>query len=129
VIYLDVEDLLHIAERMLPTVEVHDLGLLEAAAARPHASAYGRHAYRSIHAKAAAILHSLARNHPLVDGNKRLALAATLAFYGLNGLLPTMTNEQAYELIIAVAVAVDELDEVADIAQLLRGSTKKRIRH
>jgi death on curing protein len=126
VIYLDVEDLLHIAARTLPVVQVRDLGLLEAAAARAGASAHGRDAYPTVHAKAAAMLHSLARNHPLVDGNKRLSLAATLAFYGLNGLRLTMTNDQAYELVIAVAVG--ELDDVDVIAQRLAGSTRRRPR-
>jgi death-on-curing protein len=126
VIYLDVEDLLHVAARTLPVVQVRDLGLLEAAAARAQASAYGRDAYPTVHAKAAAVLHSLARNHPLVDGNKRLALAATLAFYGLNGLRLTITNDEAYELVIAVAVG--ELDDVDVIAQRLAGSIRRRRR-
>ncbi len=123
-IYLDVEDLLHIADRTLPAVQVRDLGLLEAAAARPRASAYGHDAYPTVHAKAAAVLHSLAPNHPLVDGNKRLALAATLAFFGLNGLRLTMTNDRAYELVIAVAVG--DLDDVDAIAQRLAKSTRPR---
>jgi hypothetical protein len=77
------ESLLHVAERALgATPQVRDHGLLESALARPRASALGRDAYPTIHEKAAALLHSIARNHALVDGNKRLALAATLAFYG-----------------------------------------------
>jgi death-on-curing protein len=128
VIYLNVDDLLHIADRTLAgNVQVRDLGLLQAAVARPRASAFGPDAYPSIHAKAAALLHSLARNHPLIDGNKRLALAATLAFYGLNGLRLTMTNDQAYELVIAVAVG--ELDDVDDIANLLAASAQPRDMH
>ena len=123
-IYLDVEDLLHVASRSLAVVEIRDLGLLEAAAARPRASAFGKEAYPSIHAKAASLLHSLARNHPLIDGNKRLALAATLAFYGVNGFRLTLTNDQAYELVIAVAVG--ELDDVGVIAKRLGASTRRR---
>ena len=82
-IFLDHEDLLHIAERALgvPAV-VRDHGLLESALGRPRATAFGVDAYPGIHEKAAALLHSLTRNHALVDGNKRLALAATIAFYG-----------------------------------------------
>jgi death-on-curing protein len=41
---------------------------------------FGADAYPDLDAKAAALLHSLARNHALVDGNRRLALAAVLAF-------------------------------------------------
>ena len=79
-ILLSTEDLLHIAERTLEEVLLRDLGLLEAAAARPATTAFGELAYPSIHEKAAALLHSVARNHALVDGNKRLSLAAVIAF-------------------------------------------------
>lgn len=113
-IHLDVDDLIHIAGRVLPAVELRDAGLLESAAARPGASAFGEDAYPSLHAKAAALLHSIARNHALVDGNKRLSLAAVIAFYGVNGHRLTMTNDQAYELIMLVASG--QIDDVADIA-------------
>jgi death on curing protein len=125
-IFLDIEDLLHIADRAIPGFQIRDLGLLEAAAARPQASAFGRDAYPSIHTKAAALLHSIARNHPLVDGNKRLSFAAILAFYGLNGLRLTLTNDEAYDLVIAVAVG--ELGEVDVIAERLAKSTRKQQR-
>jgi death on curing protein len=70
VIYLDIEDLLHIAERTIGNVEVRDLGLLESAAARPQASAFGEDAYPLGLEKATALIHSIARNRALVDGNK-----------------------------------------------------------
>ncbi len=120
-IFLDLEDLLHVARRTLGDVEIRDVGLLESASARPRYTAFGEDAYPSIHLKAAAMLHSIARNHPLVDGNKRLALAATIAFYGLNGLRLTMSNDEAYELIMAVAAG--ELDDVGGIADRLESST------
>jgi death-on-curing protein len=125
VIYLDLDDLLHVAARTLGSVEVRDAGLLESALARPRSSAFGEEAYPSIHAKAAALLHSLARNHALVDGNKRLALAATIAFYGLNGMRLTLTNDEAYDLVIAVA-AGDINDVEAIAAQLKAGTTTWR---
>ena len=85
-IYLDLEDLLHIARRTLAVKPiVGDHALLESGLARPRASAFGQDAYETFAQKAAALLHSLARNHALVDGNKRLALAATIAFVGVNG--------------------------------------------
>jgi death-on-curing protein len=124
VIYLDVEELLYVAGRAVGDVQVRDAGLLHAAAARPRASAFGVDAYPSIHEKAAALLHGLARNHPLVDGNKRLALGALLAFYGLNGFQLTMTNNQAYDLVIAVAVG--ELHDVGEIARQLEGAVRPR---
>jgi death-on-curing protein len=122
VIFLDLESLLHVARRTLGTEpEVRDFGLLESALARPQASALVNHAYPGIHEKAAALLHSLARNHGLVDGNKRLALAATLAFYGMNGVRLTFTNDQAYDFVMAVAAG--DLDDVAAIADVLEGNT------
>jgi death-on-curing protein len=126
VIYLDLEDLLHIATRVLRSEpDVRDYGLLEAALARPRASAFGEDAYPSIHAKAAALMHSLARNHALIDGNKRLALAATIAFYGLNGLRVTLTNDEAYDL--TMSVAAGGIDDVAEIARRLERAATERV--
>ena len=123
-IYLDVEDLLHVAERILGNVEMRDVGLLESVAARPRAGAFSADAYPTIHEKAASLIHSIARNHALVDGNKRLALAGGIAFLGVNGVRPTMSEDEAYELIIAIAAG--ELDDVQDIATVLRRHTKPR---
>ena len=79
---------------------------------------------RDLDAKAAALLHSIARNHALIDGNKRLALAAVIAFYGLNGRRLTLTNDQAYDLVISVAAG--QLDNVDDIAAVLQHATQPR---
>lgn len=125
-IYLDLGDVLHVAERTVQHVVIRDVGLLQSAAARPQSTAFGNEAYPTLHAKAAALLHSLARNHPLVDGNKRLALAATIAFYGVSGFRLTFTNDQAYELIIAVASG--RLDDVNAISDQLAAKTTKRKR-
>jgi death-on-curing protein len=125
VIFLDLDELLYIAQRTLgDDPAVRDYGLLESALARPRASAFGEDAYDGIHDKAAALLHSLARNHALIDGNKRLALAAVIAFYGMNGLRLTLTNDEAYRLVVSVATG--ELCEIADIGQLLEHGTARR---
>lgn len=123
-IYLDLDDLLHIAARVLPSVDVRDLGLLESALARPRAIAFGADAYPDPHTKATALLHSIARNHGLVDGNKRLALAATVAFLGVNGIQLTLTNDQAYDLVMAVAAG--QLDAIDTIAANLRDGSRPR---
>jgi death on curing protein len=125
VIFLDLEELLYVARRALGSEpEVRDHGLLDSALARPRAAAFGQDVYPGIHEKAAALLHSLARNHALVDGNKRLALAATIAFYGVNGMRLTLTNDQAYDLIIEVASG--KLDDVKAIASTLQRHTEHR---
>jgi death-on-curing protein len=121
VIYLDLEDLLHVAQRTLGDVQMRDPGLLESAATRPRSTAFGDDAYPSVHDKAASLLHSIARNHPLVDGNKRLALAATIAFYGVNGIRLTLSNDEAYDLVMSVAAG--QLDDVEPIAERLRAGT------
>ena len=117
-IYLTLPELLHVAERTLGgRPQVRDIGLLESALARPQATAFGSDAYPDLDAKAAALLHSLARNHALVDGNKRLALAGVIAFHGVNGRRLTLTNDEAYDLVMAVADGT--LDAVEQIATRL----------
>lgn len=124
-IFLDLDELLYVAERALGSLpEVRDHGLLQSALARPQATAFGDEAYADIHHKAAALLHSLARNHALVDGNKRLALAAVVAFYAINGLRVTLTNDEAYDLVMSVAAG--SLVEVAEIGSLLEAGTEPR---
>lgn len=124
-IYLTLPELMHVAERTLGgVVEIRDRGLLFSALARPQATVFGDEAYLEVEEKAAALLHSIARNYALVDGNKRLALAATIAFLGMNGRRLTLTNEEAYELVMSVANG--ELDDVADIAQRLRDGSRQR---
>jgi death on curing protein len=124
VIFLDLDDLLHIATRTLGAEpRVRDHGLLESALARPRAIAFGEDAYPSVHEKAAALLHSLARNHALIDGNKRLALAATIAFCAINGVLLTLTNDEAYDLVISIATG--ELDDVTAIAVRLEAGARE----
>jgi len=125
VIFLNLDELLHVAVRTLGTEpNVRDLGLIESALVRPQASPFGEDAYPTIHEKAAALLHSLARNHALVDGNKRLALAATIAFFGMNGMRLTVTNDQVYDLVMDVASG--RLNDVATIASVLEASTEPR---
>jgi death-on-curing protein len=125
VIYPTLPELIHVAERTLgPDVPVRDHGLLESALARPQATAYGADAYASLEHKAAALLHSIARNHALVDGNKRLALAATIAFLGLNGRRLTLSNDEAYTLVMDVAAGT--LDDVSSIAECVATGTEPR---
>ncbi len=124
-IYLTLAELLHVAERTLGgEVPVRDHGLLQSALARPQASAFGSDAYPTLEEKAAALLHSLARNHALVDGNKRLALAATIAFLGINGRRLTLTSDQAYHLVMDVVTG--QLHEVAEVAAAITDRSEPR---
>lgn len=124
-IFLRLDELLLVAERTLGGEPlVRDIGLLESAVARPRATAFGSDAYPGLMQKVAALAHSIARNHALVDGNKRLALAGTIAFLGVNGFRLTFTNDEAYEFIIGLATG--ELADIAKIAELLAASTEDR---
>lgn len=112
--YLALEHLLHIARRTVGAVEVRDIGLLESAAARPRTSVFGEDAYPGLLLKAAALVHSIAKNHALVDGNKRLALAALIGFLGVNGMRLTLSNDEAYDLIIDIITGgLDDADAIA----------------
>lgn len=124
-IYLTLPELLYVAERALGgEVAVRDHGLLESALARPRATVFGADAYATIEEKAAALLHSLARNHALIDGNKRLALAGAIAFLGINGRRLTLSNDAAYDLIVAVAAG--GLDDVPAIAAHVTAASEAR---
>lgn len=103
--HLTLETLLRIAERALADQQVHvrDHGLLESAIARPAATVFGEDAYPTLEVKAAALSHSLGTNHALVDGNKRLAWAATIVFLMLNGLVIANPPEpDAFDLVVAI---------------------------
>ena len=113
--YLTLDDVLALTARAGFTIA--DYGLVESALARPQASVFGEDAYPTIHQKAAALLQSMATNQALADGNKRTAWAATRLFYGLNDYRITATEDERFELIIAVATR--ELDTVTMIAARL----------
>jgi death on curing protein len=101
--YLTLEDLLEIAAGIIDGVVVRDIGLLASAAARPQTTAFGDDAYVGVAGKAAALMHSLARNHALVDGNKRLAWAATRVFCLMNASDLDFDVDAAETLVISVA--------------------------
>jgi death-on-curing protein len=119
--YLDLEDLLGLV-RVLQAGPVRDVGLLEGCSGRPRASAFGVDAYPDVPSKAAALLHSIARTHPLVDGNKRLAWLSTVVFLDINGWAVKLDDDEAFDLVMDVA-ANDY--EVADLAPRLRAVRTK----
>src|SRR2546429_894383 len=107
--------MLAMVERMFGSSRmVRDIGLLDSAVHRPQATMWGEDLYPTIHLKAAALMESLARNHALVDGNKRLAFAATAVFYGLNDHRLQPPNEDAaVDLVLAVASGAADLHRMA----------------
>jgi death-on-curing protein len=108
--YLTLSELIYINGTLLnnPKIvsgkrRVRDLELLEAAALRPSASAFGADAYPTLREKAAALLHSIARNHPFADGNKRTAVVSAIFMLAVNGERVVWQPEDALRTILLVA--------------------------
>jgi death-on-curing protein len=117
--YLDLDDLMEVARRAVgEDVAVRDYGLLESALARPRASVFGQDAYLDLHLKAAALMHSLARNHALVDGNKRLAWTACRTFLAVNGQWISAPEDDRFDFVMQVATGAEP--DVEQIAEQLR---------
>jgi death-on-curing protein len=114
--FVRVADVLALAEAVLAaTPVVRDLGLIDSAVARPQADFAGVEAYPTVHLKAAALLESLAGNRPLVDGNKRTALASLLFFHDLNGLRVTLSHDEAFDLVIGVVTRELDIEKAAEL--------------
>ena len=113
--YLGTDDLVDLAAGLLgDPPPIRDLGLLGSAAARPQATAFGEDAYPDLWTKAAAILHSIVKNHALVDGNKRLGWLATGVFLEINGIQVThVSNDAVYDFVIAITIGHDEIAAIA----------------
>ena len=125
--YLTLEDALILIED-LAVGPVRDVGLLDSALHRPTATLWGRDAYATIDEKAAALLDSLVRNHPLVDGNKRLGWLATLVFLDINGHWIEAPDDDAYQLVMAVAAGELSLKETAEALSQWRSHDSEEIR-
>lgn len=101
---------------------IRDIGLIESAVARPRASFGGKDLYKNIFDKSAALLQSLLKNHPFVDGNKRTALSSAGIFLKINGYKLINTHEQE----IAFAVKVDNQNlTLGQISSWLKKNSRK----
>jgi len=111
-LFLDLEDLLGLV-RALNAGPVRDVGLLDSATGRPRSTVFGEDAYPTLALKAAALLHSLTRDHALVDGNKRVAWLATVVFLDLNSYQPDLSDDEAFELVMEVAEGAVDVEQIA----------------
>lgn len=109
--YLTLEDVLGLVNA-LGAGPVRDLGLLDSACHRPQAGFFGQEAYPTLSGKAAALMHSLACNHALVDGNKRLALLATVVFLRVNGHRLELSDDEAFDHTMSVAAGQLDADGI-----------------
>ena len=114
--HLEVDDLLVLAALLFgEPLPLRDVGLLGAAAARSRATAFGADAYPDLWTKAAALMQSIVKSHPLVDGNKRLGWLATATFLELNGVDVTeMPNDDVFSFVMGVAAGRDTVEQIAD---------------
>jgi len=107
--YLSLDQVLYLHEALIEatggSAGMRDVGLLESALGRPAASFGGQDLYPSLEAKAAALMHSLVSNHPFVDGNKRVAIAATELFLQANGHIFTADNDALFDFTMACAAS------------------------
>ncbi len=111
--FLELEDLLALT-RKLGAGPVRDVGLLEAACARPRATLFGVDAYPALVANASALLHSIMQSHPLVDGNERLGWLAAVVFLDLNGVHVAMDDDAAFRLVMHVAEGTLDVDGITE---------------
>src|SRR5918997_522095 len=88
---------------------VRDYGLLDSALARPRTSLYGQEMFPGVHLKGAALIDSINRHHPLIDGNKRLSWLAVAFFYRKNGLDIVAQLDDAEKYVFAIAGEVPRL--------------------
>lgn len=112
--YLTFDDLVMINRKMVGELSaLRDQGLLESAAMRPQASAFGQDAYETVFDKAAALLHSIVLNHAFVDGNKRTGTTAMITFLDINGVSRVWDYAEAVEFIVNVAEGKYDVPAIA----------------
>ena len=96
---------------------VKDAGLLEGALARPKTTVFGEDAYPSISLKAAALMHSVIKSYPMIDGNKRTSWVLMVTFLWINGYKHDMSTEVGFDLTLGIAESRIELDEAATVIE------------
>jgi death on curing protein len=113
--YLNIVQLIIINEQLVgERSRLRDVDLLEAAVLRPQTSAFGEDAYPRMIDKAAALFHSLARNHAFVDGNKRTATIAMILFLRKNGVEVRWDALRALDFILDAAQGKFDVQDIAD---------------
>ncbi len=109
--FLDIEDALQVIDRY--GFHIRDVGLLASALARPATTVMGAEAYPELAMKAAALLESVARFHPLIDGDKRTAWTLMVLLLWINGYRHDFTTDEGFDLVVGVAAGTVELRDSA----------------
>lgn len=111
--YLDIEDALQVIDRY--GFHVRDIGLLASALARPATTVMGVEAYPGLALKAATVLESITRFHPLIDGNKRTGWTLMVLTLWINGYRHDFSTDEAFDLVLGVAAGNIELRDCATV--------------
>jgi len=118
-VHLTFDDLAAVADAAVGSAWAYrDAGLLQSALARPRATVFGQDAYPTLYLKSAALMQSLARNHGLLDGNKRLAWTSTILFLALNDVdVAAPTVDDGERFVLAVTTGEIDIPDIADTLQ------------
>jgi death-on-curing protein len=125
-VFLALDDVIAVHEHQIETyggsLGLREIGLLQSALAMPCATFGGELLHGTVHEMAAAYVFHLTQNHPFVDGNKRVGVAAGLVFLRLNGFEETLEQDEVSEL--GLRVAGGKMTK-AEIAVLLARKSRK----
>jgi len=115
---LTIQQVLFIHSRLIAetggTGGLRDLAMLESALARPFASFDGNDLYPDLFRKSAALLDSLVNNHPFMDGNKRVGIAAAAMFLRINGFALKCTQTELVSMTMQVATNHPPIGDIAE---------------
>lgn len=116
-IYLPLEQIIEMHDALIEKFGglkgIRERGLLESAVAAPMMAVFGEERHKTIYNKAAAYLFYIAKNHAFLDGNKRTATAAALAFLRANGKTVKYDMAEFLEFIVTVAEGKADLDAIS----------------
>lgn len=113
--HLSIYDALYLIKRL--GFYVKDAGQLEGALARPRTTVFGEDAYPSLSLKAASLMHSVIKNHPMIDGNKRTSWTLMVAYLKINNYSHNMTADEGFDLTLGIAEGRYDLQQAADILE------------
>lgn len=111
--YLTLSDAIGLTRRL--GFYIKDPGLLEGALARPQTTVFGQDAYPAFELKVAAMMHSVIKNHPMIDGNKRTAWQLSVTFMFLNDFKHDFKEDEAFDLILGLATDKYDIEQAAEI--------------
>ena len=130
IIFLTVDDVITISWYQIKyfggSYGIRDRNLLESATLAPQSTFSGNYLYEDLFAMSAAYAYGIIKNHPFVDGNKRTGIEAMLLFLACNGHKPRFTNQELYELGIAIATSKTSPEEIADLLRVRHSATRRR---